>query len=98
MEKKDYKHPLFDYLKKNNIKWKALKDHNFTSPGLLIGTLYGTKGLESDIIIIPELDTYKSDKDRQLLYVGMTRSRNKLILSADRSTELIKDLESCNKP
>ena len=98
LEKKDYKHPLFDYLKKNNIEWKALKDHNFTSPGLLIGTLYGTKGLESDIIIIPELDTYKSDKDRQLLYVGMTRSRNKLILTADKSTKLIKNLESYTKP
>jgi hypothetical protein len=98
LEKKDYKHPLFEYLKKNNIEWKDLKNHNFSSPGLLIGTLYGTKGLESDTIIIPELDTYNSDKDRQLLYVGMTRSRKKLILSADKSTELIKDLESYNKP
>ena len=94
MEKKDYKHPLFDYLEKNNIEWKDLKDHNFSSPGLLVGTLYGTKGLESDTIIIPELDTYTTDKDRQLLYVGMTRSRKKLILSADKSTKLIKNLES----
>ncbi|MFW9948929.1 MAG: UvrD-helicase domain-containing protein [Candidatus Thorarchaeota archaeon] len=98
LEKKDYNHPLFDYLKKNNIQWKALKDHNFSSPGLLIGTLHGTKGLESDTIIIPEVDTYVSDKDRQLLYVGMTRSRKKLILSANRSTELIKNLENYNKP
>ena len=98
MEKKEYDHPLFDYFKRNNIEWKALKNHNFSSPGLLIGTLYGTKGLESDTIIIPELDTYVSDKDRQLLYVGMTRSRKKLILSADKSTELITNLENYNKP
>jgi len=98
LEKKDYKHPLFDYLKKNHIEWKDLKDHNFSSPAVLVGTLYGTKGLESDTIIIPELDTYVTDKDRQLLYVGMTRSRKKLILSADKSTELIESLENYNNP
>ena len=81
-------------MKNSDIKWKDLKKHNYESNGLLIGTLHGTKGLESDMIIIPELDTYKSDKDRQLLYVGMTRSRKKLILSANRSTDLIKSLEN----
>ncbi|GAG95290.1 unnamed protein product, partial [marine sediment metagenome] len=35
-----------------------------------------------------------SNMDRQLLYVGMTRSRKKLVLSANKSTELIKLLES----
>ncbi len=94
MSKIDYKHQFFDQLRNSDIKWKDLKQHNYTSTGLLIGTLHGTKGLESDMIIIPELDTYKSDKDRQLLYVGMTRSRKKLILSANRSTDLIKSLEN----
>lgn len=94
MEKKDYKHLLFEYLEKYDIEWKHLKKHNYASTGLLIGTLYATKGLESDTIIIPEIDTYNSDKDRQLLYVGMTRSRKKLILSAKKSTDFIKNLES----
>ncbi|MFX0030154.1 MAG: ATP-binding domain-containing protein, partial [Candidatus Hermodarchaeota archaeon] len=67
--------------------------YNFESPGLVIGTLYGSKGLESNIIIIPEVNTYKSDKERQLLYVGITRSRNKVILSANKSTDLIKALK-----
>ena len=93
MKKINYKHPFFDYLKSHNIKWKDLQDYNYESPGLVIGTLYGTKGLESDTIIIPELDTYNSNQDRQLLYVGMTRSRKKLVLSANKSTELIKLLE-----
>ena len=94
MKKIHYKHPFFDYLKSHNIEWKDLQDYNYDSPGLVIGTLYGTKGLESDIIIIPELDTYYSNQDRQLLYVGMTRSRKKLVLSANKSTDLIKLLDS----
>jgi len=93
MKKINYKHLFFDYLKSQNIEWKDLQDYNYESPGLVIGTLYGTKGLESDTIIIPELDTYNSNQDRQLLYVGMTRSRKKLVLSANKSTELIKLLE-----
>ena len=93
MKKINYKHPFFDYLKSHNIEWKDLQDYNYESPGLVIGTLYGTKGLESDTIIIPELDTYNSNQDRQLLYVGMTRSRKKLVLSANKSTELIRLLE-----
>ena len=93
MKKINYKHPFFDSLKIHNIEWKDLQDYNYESPGLVIGTLYGTKGLESDTIIIPELDTYFSSQDRQLLYVGMTRSRKKLVLSANKSTELIKLLE-----
>ena len=93
MKKINYKHPFFDSLKSHNIEWKDLQDYNYKSPGLVIGTLYGTKGLESDTIIIPELDTYNSNQDRQLLYVGMTRSRKKLVLSANKSTKLMKLLE-----
>lgn len=94
MAKLEYKHPFFNYLKQFNIEWKDLKYYSYKTPELLVGTLHGTKGLESDTIIIPELDTYNSSKDRQLLYVGMTRSRKKLVLSANKSTELIKSLES----
>jgi len=88
-----YDHPICESLKDLNIEWKDLQEYNFESNGLLLGTLYGSKGLESDTIIIPEVNTYKSDKDRQLLYVGITRSRKKLILSANKSTDLIKTLE-----
>ena len=93
MQKIGYEHPFFDKLKALNIEWKDLKEYHHLATGLYVGTLHGTKGLESDTIIIPEVDTYKSDKDRQLLYVGMTRSRKKLVLSANQSTELIKLFE-----
>lgn len=94
MQKIGYEHPFFDQLKASNIEWKDLKDYHHLSTGLYVGTLHGTKGLESDTIIIPEVDTYKSNIDRQLLYVGMTRSRKKLVLSANKSTELIKLFKS----
>lgn len=68
-------------------------DYDYKTPGLLIGTLHGTKGLEADTIIIPEVNTYKSDQDRQLLYVGMTRTKKKLILSANESTDFVKTLQ-----
>ena len=93
MQKIGYEHPFFDQLKAFNIEWKDLEEYHPMSTGLYIGTLHGTKGLESDTIIIPEVDTYNSDQDRQLLYVGMTRSCKKLILSANKSTKLIKLLE-----
>ena len=93
MAKRNYDLSLFKYLKDNKIQWRDLEDYNFKTPGLLIGTLHGTKGLEAETIIIPELDRYKTNKDRQLLYVGITRSRKRLILSATGYTDLIKTLE-----
>lgn len=93
MEKRNYEHIFFDYLKRLDINWKDLMDYDYKTPGLLIGTLHGTKGLEADTIIIPEVNTYKSDQDRQLLYVGMTRTKKKLILSANESTDFVKTLQ-----
>ncbi|MFX0010137.1 MAG: UvrD-helicase domain-containing protein [Candidatus Hermodarchaeota archaeon] len=93
MTKRNYDLSLFKYLEDNKIQWRDLEDYNFKTPGLLIGTLYGTKGLEAETIIIPELDSYKTNKDRQLLYVGITRSRKRLILSATGYTDLIRTLE-----
>ena len=99
MESRCYRHIFFKYLEELDIEWKRLVDHNYKSPGLFVGTLHGTKGLEADTIIIPEVHTFNSDTDRQLLYVGMTRTRKKLILSANKSTELVdllKDFKSSN--
>jgi len=100
LAKRDFDHPLFEFFKNFNIEWKDLEQYNFESPGVLIGTLHGTKGLEFDTIIIPELDTYTSDKERQLLYVGVTRSKERLILSGNQSNggnkfiEIIKPLQT----
>ncbi|MEJ2252146.1 MAG: 3'-5' exonuclease, partial [Candidatus Lokiarchaeota archaeon] len=101
MAKRGFNHPIFGYLRKYNIEWKDLEDFNYeSSTFLLIGTLHGTKGLEFDTIIIPEIESYKSNQDRQLLYVGVTRSRKKLILTGNefkgskRLIETIKSIQS----
>jgi superfamily I DNA/RNA helicase len=96
MAKINYQHPFFNLLRNSRIEWKKLDDHNFESPGLLIGTIHGSKGLECDTIIIPEVNTYSSNKERQLLYVGITRSRKTLILSAHKSTSLIESFGTEN--
>ncbi|MFX1276470.1 MAG: DEAD/DEAH box helicase [Promethearchaeota archaeon] len=93
MEKRGYDHPLFDQFKQQGIEWKALANHNYSDPGVVIGTIHGTKGLECDTIIIPEVDMFTSPRNRQLLYVGMTRSRKRLILSAKKSTKLLETLK-----
>jgi len=93
MAKRNYEHLFFDFLRRLHINWKDLMEYDYKTPGLLIGTLHGTKGLEADTIIIPEVNTYRSDQDRQLLYVGMTRTKKKLILSANKSTDFVKTLQ-----
>jgi len=98
MEKRNYDHPFFHNLKRLNIKWRDLLDYDYKSPGLLIGTLHGTKGLEADTIIIPEVNSYISDQDRQLLYVGMTRTKKKLILSANEATAFVKTIQNFQTP
>jgi superfamily I DNA and RNA helicase len=82
-------HPFLQLLEENNICCPELTHLNFQSTGIILGTPYGTKGLECDIVIIPEIDAYNSDQDRQLLYVGMTRSKYNLILTASRTTPLV---------
>ncbi|WP_371804788.1 3'-5' exonuclease [Candidatus Lokiarchaeum ossiferum] len=86
-------HPFLQELLQLHITWENLKYFHHQGYGIHIGTVHGTKGLEAEIVIIPELDTYTSDENRQLLYVGMTRARSRLILSACRSTPLIRSLQ-----
>lgn len=92
MAKRNYEHRFFELLREYEIQWDDLRNNNYKTPNLLVGTLHGTKGLEFDTIIIPEVDTFNSDSDRQLLYVGITRSKEKVILSASKLTDLVKSI------
>jgi len=63
--------------------------------GVFIGTLQGTKGLEADVVIIPELEEISSSTGkRQLLYVGMTRAMYSLILTGSGNNEFISNLRA----
>lgn len=89
MGKIHYRHPFFDLLKKNGLQWVDLNEWGQQSMGILVGTLHGTKGLEADAVFIPELDSYHGSEDRQLLYVGMTRALQCLILTASKDTRFV---------
>jgi len=84
-----YKHPLFELLKENGLNWVDLNEWGQRSNSILVGTLYGMKGLEADAVFIPELDLYHSSEHRQLLYVGMTRALKCLILTASKPTKFV---------
>ena len=62
------------------------------SPGVLITTIYSAKGLEANTVIIPEIDEYSTSDERQLLYVGITRTIFKLIMTACKTTKLVKKI------
>ena len=69
-----------------NKKYKvSLLDFNSTKfqEGVIITTLYMAKGLEFDEVIIPRAnaETYLSEWDRGLLYIGVTRAMHKLSLT-----------------
>jgi hypothetical protein len=94
LEKQNYTHPLLKALEVCHLSWTDVNAMNGNGNGnkIHIGTLYSTKGLESDVVVIPELDSYREEREQQLLYVGFTRTVHKLILTACRETELIKKL------
>ena len=93
-QKKGYKFLFFEGLRNENIQWEELGDFSDRFGRILIGTMHGTKGLEADTVIIPQVDQYNSDSDRQLLYVGITRAKKTLILSASRITNLVQTYQS----
>ena len=63
--------------------------------GIIISTIHMSKGLEFDEIVIPMVDTnnYKSDYDRNLLYIACTRAMHKLTLTYhDEITEILSNI------
>ena len=85
--------PFLKSIRDHKLRWATLDKFGISSRNILIGTPQRTKGLESDVVIIPELDTYSSASQHVLLYVGMTRALHSLLLTADKETALIKSLQ-----
>lgn len=95
LEKIRFDHPLIALLNETGIPWHNLKKIGLEESGIWIGTLQGTKGLETDVVIIPELDLLEPTKNaRQLLYVGMTRARHELMIMASRERKFVEELTS----
>lgn len=67
-----------------------------TKKGVQIMTMHASKGLEFDTVFIPQLNagfiphakalsSGEIEEERRLLYVGMTRAKNRLIISCDNN-------------
>ena len=93
MQKIQYHHPFFDVLKTAGIDWMEMTNEGRNASTILIGTPQATKGLEADVVIIPEADRYTTTSDQQLLYVGMTRATRVLVITAIKETELLKKVK-----
>ena len=94
LEKYHFNHLFIDLLDREGIKWNYLNKFGSNNTNVLIGTLFSTKGLESDAVIIPQINKLaEKGFGRQLLYVGMTRATKYLILSSSGHNEWTLDLQ-----
>lgn len=57
-----------------------VEDLEQASDGVRFSTIHAFKGLESPVVIICDIESLESEKERSLLYVGMSRARSHLIL------------------
>lgn len=70
---------------------KVKEQENQVIPNkILMSTYHSSKGLEAKVVILVEVDHYKKESDRttdilqrKLIYVGMTRASEKLIIHAN---------------
>lgn len=75
---------------------EGLDQRNPTTPGIVVGTVHGAKGLEYPAVVLPDLSAvdYPPLADaRRLLYVAITRAKRALALGAPlqgRRQELLK--------
>ncbi|MHA1791322.1 MAG: UvrD-helicase domain-containing protein [Promethearchaeota archaeon] len=86
MDKIDYAHPIFNVFRENDVKWESAKYFNLNRSMLYVGTPHNVKGLEADVVFIPEVNSYKNDL--QLLYVAITRATRAVIITSSKQSEL----------
>ncbi len=105
---RDYKR-LDDWLEFTEEYTEKLKQEQRRQPdtdSISVLTLHGSKGLEYDLVIIPDVNEglipYKKavldaelEEERRMLYVGMTRTRQALFLSYVKTIRSKKAEPSC---
>ncbi len=97
-KKENSDHPFMKSLEEAGIKNRVHETWTANLKEIVLTTLHSAKGLEADMVIIPELDTFSNKtEDRQLLYVGMTRTINRLILTTISNTNLVEKIKEISK-
>ncbi len=91
---------LFDFLKEHNSN-AALVLPGCTSftTGIVVTTAHMAKGLEFDEVIVPHAgrNNYKTEMDRSMLYIAVTRAMHKLTLTCTGSLTRLVSGEIANK-
>lgn len=87
---------------------KLLKKKKYPEDSVRVMTIHGSKGLESNHVIlynvnegsIPHVKEYNIDAERRLLYVGMTRAKDRLTIIINpgrRPSRFLKEIENGNR-
>lgn len=97
LSKHQYNHPIIEIFNEKNIYWTPTKRWNGSREQVLLITPYSAKGLEFDIVIIPEVDNYDTREKRQLLYVGITRSTQRVIFTGKKGNPIVTFLKNIIK-
>lgn len=89
---------LIDLFNQKNMDYKILKDWNLDKPGINISTIHSAKGLEADVVIIPDIDDFMleygtNEKNRKLIYVAMTRATKYLVISSREDVIWTQEIE-----
>ncbi len=91
--------PITDALKRHNIAFQLAKDvrskgFDWNGPTVKLVTLHSSKGLEFPIVFVAGLQALPCkgepiDEEVRLLYVGMTRANQELVLSAHGDSPIV---------
>ncbi|MFA7211771.1 MAG: ATP-binding domain-containing protein, partial [Bacteroidales bacterium] len=79
---------LYDFLKEhNNSVALVLPGSTSFTTGITVTSAHMAKGLEFDEVIVPHAgrNNYKTDMDRSMLYIAVTRAMHKLTLTCMES-------------
>lgn len=74
-----------DLLKHFGLPQSAMEEITNMHMAVRVCTIYSFKGLESAVIILTELDKLYPDVAQQLMYVGLSRARNHVVVLGDQS-------------
>ena len=80
------------------VEWLSQTRFHPDADSIKLMTLHNSKGLEFAVVAIAGLGfmPYQDDEvmeDTRLLYIGMTRAKERLILTAHRSSDFVKQLD-----
>jgi superfamily I DNA/RNA helicase len=86
---RDSKQPLYEALKTKPLpreaQW-AIERHR-TGHGIVVDTVTRFKGLEATIVFLCDMETVSEDLDRELVYVGLSRAKSRIMLAGtERAT------------